>query len=208
MHKNDPEFLNKIITGNIWRVSLTTQKVNARVRLGGRPSVAQCKETSLRKVAYQNHVSSFFQFLTAHPLKICVPTGQAVNANFYKDVLDRLIKRINFICPDLRSSWDWFLQCDNAPVHNAVSLRQFLAQKNVTVLHHPPYSLDLAPADYFLFPKLKLQLKGKRFEDIQTIQKNVTDILKGIPETDFKHALEGLAEQSQKCMDSNGVYIE
>ncbi len=45
-----------------------------------------------------------------------------------------------------------------------------------------------------------------RFEDIQTIQKNVTDVLKDIPEMDFKHALEWLVERSQKCTDMNGVY--
>ncbi len=37
-----------------------------------------------------------------------VSTGQTVNANFYKDVLDRLIKRINRVCPDLRAFGDWF----------------------------------------------------------------------------------------------------
>ncbi len=33
-------------------------------------------------------------------------------------------------------------------------------------------------------------LKGRRFKDIQTIQKNVTVVLKDILETDFKHAVE------------------
>ncbi len=36
----------------------------------------------------------------------------------------------------------------------------------------------------------------------------MTNILVGIPEKDFKHALEGLAERSQKGIDLNGVYIE
>ncbi len=125
-----------------------------------------------------------------------IPTGQTVTANFFNDVLDRLIKRINRIRPDLRASGDWFLQLDNAPVQNTTSVRQFLAKKNVTILHHRPYLPDLALADYFLFPKLKLQLKGRRFEDIQTTQNNVTDVLRGILKTNFKHTLEGLAEPS------------
>jgi hypothetical protein len=37
---------------------------------------------------------------------------------------------------------------------------------------HPPYSLDLAPADFFLFPKLKTTLKGHRFQTIEEIQEN------------------------------------
>ncbi len=52
----------------------------------------------------------------------------------------------------------------------------FWPQKNVIVLYHLPYLLDLALADHFLFPKLKLQWKGRRFEDIQTIWKNMTDV--------------------------------
>ncbi len=36
------------------------------------------------------------------------PTRQTVNDNFYKDVLDHFIKRINRVRPDLRTSGDWF----------------------------------------------------------------------------------------------------
>ena len=41
-------------------------------------------------------------------------------------------------------------------------------------LLHPPYSPDLAPADFFLFPKLKTTLKGRRFQTIEEIQENAT----------------------------------
>ncbi len=131
----------------------------------GRPLFTQGKENLLRKVAHQNHISGFFQFPgLIH--KEFIPTRQTVNANFYKDVLDRLIKRINLVRPDLRISGDWFFQHDNTPAPMRHRFANFWP-KNVTVLHHPSYLLDLAPADYFLFPKLKL--KGRRFEDIQTI---------------------------------------
>ncbi len=135
-----------------------------------------------------------------------VPTGQTVNANFYKDVLDRLIKRINRICPDYSASGNWFLQHDNSPQCGISS--PVFGQKNITVYHQPSCSPDLTPTDYFLFPKLKLQLRGRCIDDIQTIQKNTTDILKGIPETYFKHALEELAGCFQKCINVNGVYIK
>jgi hypothetical protein len=45
-------------------------------------------------------------------------------------------------------------------------VREFLASKQITVLEHPPYSLDLTPNDFFLFPKIKEILKGKHFYDI------------------------------------------
>jgi transposase len=40
----------------------------------------------------------------------------------------------------------------------------------MAVIPHPPYSPDLAPFDFFLFPKMKLTLKGRRFETIEEIQ--------------------------------------
>jgi hypothetical protein len=45
---------------------------------------------------------------------------------------------------------------DNAPAHTALSVREFLASKQITVLEHPPSSPDLASNDIFLF----LQSKG------------------------------------------------
>ena len=51
------------------------------------------------------------------------------------------------------------LHHDNAPAHTALSVREFLATKQITVLEHPAYSPELAPSDFLLFPKLKEILK-------------------------------------------------
>jgi histone-lysine N-methyltransferase SETMAR len=56
-------------------------------------------------------------------------------------------------------------------------------------LNHPPYSPDLSPPDYFLFPKVKLQLKGARLDTIQEIRKAVTDQLNKISAKDFSNAM-------------------
>jgi hypothetical protein len=53
--------------------------------------------------------------------------------------------------------------------------RGFLASKQITVLEHPPYSPDLAPSDFFLFPKLKEILKRRHFDDIDDIRSNKYD---------------------------------
>ena len=76
----------------------------------------------------------------------------------------------------------WLLHQDNAPAHNALSTHQFLAERNVTVLDHPPYSPYLALCDFFLFPKVKEIIKGVRFLDMEAIKKAVTTELKCIPE--------------------------
>jgi len=52
---------------------------------------------------------------------------------------------------------------DNAPCHASLLVWQFLSNKNITVCPHPPYSPVLAPYDFWLFPKVKMTMKGKRF---------------------------------------------
>jgi len=43
----------------------------------------------------------------------------------------------------------WLLHHDNAPAHNALGIQKFLTKSNIAVLEQPPYSLDLAPCDFF-----------------------------------------------------------
>ena len=48
-----------------------------------------------------------------------------------------------------------------APVHTAASVKNWLAARGVQMVDHAPYSPDLAPADFFLFPKMKEELAGR-----------------------------------------------
>ncbi|KZC13926.1 Histone-lysine N-methyltransferase SETMAR [Dufourea novaeangliae] len=73
---------------------------------------------------------------------------------------------------------------------------------------HPPYSPDLAPANYFLFPKLKLAMKGTRFEDEEAIKRKVTTTLKGISVVDFSRYFRRLYERHQECINRGGNYVE
>jgi hypothetical protein len=54
------------------------------------------------------------------------------------------------------------------------------------VVPHPPYSPDLAPCNFFLFPRLKSTLKGKQFQDVAEIQLNTTRQLQAIPKQALK----------------------
>jgi histone-lysine N-methyltransferase SETMAR len=44
---------------------------------------------------------------------------------------------------------------DNAPAHGGLATQKKLAYLRFQCLDHPPYSPDLAPSDYHLFPGLK-----------------------------------------------------
>ncbi|GBL64998.1 hypothetical protein AVEN_35363-1 [Araneus ventricosus] len=70
------------------------------------------------------------------------------------------------------------IKANNARPHTATLVKRFLPQYGVTELSHPPYSPDLSPVDFFLFPKLKMALKGRKFTDIMHIQAVMTPELK------------------------------
>ena len=97
---------------------------------------------------------------------------------------------------------------DNANAHCAIRVHQFVAQRGVPVFNHPPYSPDLAPADFFLFPRLKSITKVARFADVVAIQERVTAVLRSIPKEAFADSFQKLYERCQKCVVKDGDYFE
>jgi hypothetical protein len=61
-------------------------------------------------------------------------------------------------------------------------------------ISHPPYSPDLATCDFFLFPNLKLKLKGRRFDAIQEIQAESQRVLDTLTEIYFQQAFQTMEE--------------
>ena len=78
-----------------------------------------------------------------------VPTGQTVNQVYYLEVLNRLREKVRRKRPELFANNSWILHHDNVPAHRALSVKEFLATKQRTVLEHPAHSPDLAPSEFF-----------------------------------------------------------
>jgi hypothetical protein len=76
------------------------------------------------------------------------------------------------------------------------------------VLSHPPYSPALAPADLFLFPKLKIAMKGMRFKAVSSIQQTVMRELKAIREEVFSRAFDSFYELCKHSAESGRDYTE
>ena len=74
--------------------------------------------------------------------------------------------------PQLWAPGDWQLHHDNTPSH-ASHLLQFFDETSNHPSDSAPYNPDLAPCNFWLFPKLKSSLKGKRFENVNKIQENM-----------------------------------
>ncbi len=54
----------------------------------------------------------------------------------------------------------WLLHMDNCSSHMAKITKEFIAAKSIRLINHPPYSPNLAPADFVLFPKAKKNIAG------------------------------------------------
>jgi len=92
-----------------------------------------------------------------------------VNYVYYKGLLERLRNDVRRKRPEKWAN-GFVLHHDNAPCHTSLLVQQFLSNNNITVCPRPPYSPDLAPCDFWLFPKVKTTMKGKHFESIQGIE--------------------------------------
>ena len=74
----------------------------------------------------------------------------------------------------------------------------------IKTIPHPPYSSDLAPSDFFLFPKLR----GCRYETIEDMKKAVTKVIDTLTQKDFDGALQKLLERYNKWIAAGGDYSE
>ena len=77
-----------------------------------------------------------------------IPEDTTVNKTRYKEILGRLHDSIRCKRSEVRRRKNWLLLHDNAPAHRSLLVQEELARKQVTVLPHPSYSLDLAPCDF------------------------------------------------------------
>ena len=75
---------------------------------------------------------------------------------YYAEVLREFSKRFRRKRPALFKSAQWHFHQDNAPVHNSIFFTDYLTKMGIKTVAYPPYSRDLAPCDFWLFPKLSL----------------------------------------------------
>ena len=75
---------------------------------------------------------------------------------------------------------------------------------DIKTVPHPPYSRDLTPCDFWLFPKLR----GCCFETIEEMKEAVTKVIDTLTQEDFNWALQKLLERYKKCIATGGDYFE
>lgn len=134
-------------------------------------------------------------------------TGRTITGEYYCSLLDQLDEKIREKRPGLKKKKIIFHQ-DNAPAHKSVRTMAKFQELHYELLEHPPYSPDLAPSDFYLFPNLKRFLRGKRFSSNEEVIAAVDGYFEDLPENHFKNGICGLENRWKMCFEIKGEYVE
>ena len=97
---------------------------------------------------------------------------------------------------------------DDAPSHRASTTQETIDRLSIEVLGHPPYSPDLAPSDFFLFPTLKKILQGRQFDNVADLQRAVQSAIASLGSSAYKNCFYSSIKRCRKCISFKGEYCE
>ena len=119
---------------------------------------------------------------------------------FLRDFRKRLPRKR----PALFKSGQWHFHQDNTPVHNSILGTDYLTKIGIKTVPQPPYSLDLAPCDFWLFPKLR----GCSYETTEEMKEAVMKVIDTLTQEDFHEAFQKLLEWYNKCIAIRWNYFK
>ena len=122
----------------------------------------------------------------------------------YVEVLREFRKRFRRKRPALFKSGQWHFHQGNALFHNSILVTDYLTKMGIKTGPQPPFSPDLAPCDFCLFPKLR----GCRYETIEEMKEAVTKVIDTLTQEDFHGAFKKLLERYNKWIAAGGDYFE
>jgi [histone H3]-lysine36 N-dimethyltransferase SETMAR len=152
-------------------------------------------------------VATFFS-KTGHVATVTLEEGKTVTANWYTQIcLPEVIKNLKERRPRTGTR-GILLHHDNAPAHKASKTMDFLKENQIHLVGHPPYSPDLAPCDFYLFPKVKESLRGIKFKSPDAALERYLEVLEDLSPDDWKKIFESWFQRMEKCIECNGTYFE
>ena len=108
---------------------------------------------------------------------------------YCENVLPQVVSKVNESRPFTGTSRIMILH-DNASAHITGVVTQYLSENRIATLAHPAYSPDLAPCDFWLFPKLKELLAGNKYAPAQDLSKAVNSELQGLQKEEYRTAFD------------------
>ena len=89
-----------------------------------------------------------------------------------------------------------------------ILVTDYLCKMGIKTVLQPPYSPNLAPCDFLLFPKLKENLRGCCYETIEEMKEALTKVINTLTEEDFHGAFQKILERYNKCIATGRDYFE
>ena len=136
-----------------------------------------------------------------------VPHGQTVNGDYYLSVLHKVRRAIRDKRPELKEVGSILLQ-NNASPHRKKMVLETLETWDWEILPHPPYLPDLSPCDFFLFPRIKENIRGRRYSIEDEVNEAYKHGLSVVTKAGVQDGIYGLVHQWQKCIELEGSYTE
>ncbi len=208
--QQDPHLLDKLVCGDESPVYLHNpeSKLQSAQWLphgAERPQKALCLRS-------QKH-TMLTAFFDARGVILIEYSETSVDTDSYIETLRTLKERIRQKRPfmwkgglDGKTDREFIIQHNNASCHTSVRTLAFIFDQDM--LAHPPYSPDLAPCDYFLFPLLKSRLHRHKHRNLHDLKTVVTRTLNSITEAECQGALCKLPLRWRKCVMAEGEYFE
>jgi hypothetical protein len=98
------------------------------------------------------------------------------------------------------------VHADNARAHSAQKCRTFCEANGLRLAHHPPYSPDLAPSDFFLFGDVKKRLKVMAFPSYEELLNAIGEVVTSIESETLTAVFEHWMERLGRVSKNNGDY--
>jgi hypothetical protein len=96
-----------------------------------------------------------------------------------------------------------YVTCDEEAARRRLHWNRQLVSDDETILF-TVITGDLAPSDFFIFPTMKLKLKGRRFDTIEEIQAELQRVLDTLTEKDFQEAFLKWLRRWDWCLHAGG----
>lgn len=133
--------------------------------------------------------------------KLVADPGQTVTGAYYRhSVLPHVLTKFHKLYPNTLPR----LHHDNAPAHRSQVVLDYLSDQKVELVPHPPYSPDLAPCDFWLFPKLKAAMASKDYSSRIALGQDLGRLLKTITDSEWSHVFVTWKTRLQKCVEVEG----
>ena len=203
---SDPVVLDALVICDeswIYCYDPETKRQSSQWKHAGSPRPKKAKQS---KTTHKLLMITFFHS-TGMIYMHWVLTRQTVNKEYYVEVLREFRKRFCQKRPTLFKSDQWHFHQGNAPAHNSILVTDYLTKMGIKTVPHRPYSPDLAPCDFGLFPKLKEKHRGSRYETIVEMKEAVRKVIDMLTQENFHEAFQKVFER-YKCIAAGGDYFE